>query len=381
MKGPRGTKKEEFNQVLKLVNYVFRKSSNREPNMGKWYPLLFNEDNLENMRIIIEDNKPVSHIGISECEITVYGCKTKIGSIGSVCTYPEYRKRGLATLLLEDSMKKLDKDEVDIMLVSGGRGLYKRAGCIEAGRVYDFKILENDLEKFNTHQVKILPYKEENLEDIVKVYQREPVRFFRSLEDFKRILSTGAAMDREAEILTIHKEDNFSGYLAVQLPRKEKEKRVSKVAEYSGVRRAIVEALKCVFDRYNLQELNFNIPFYDDELIYMFKKMGFKSAMVNIPGTIKIINFPRLMKRFRPYIEERLGKKKADLLKFSQEDNKFTIRFNQEQFNTDGRKLVQIVVGTYDGREREIIPKKGKMAKILKTIFPLPFIWPGLNYV
>jgi len=381
MEGPRGTKKGEFNQVLKLVNYVFRESSNRVPNMGKWYPLLFNEDNLENMRIIIEDNKPVSHIGISECEITVYGCKTKIGSIGSVCTYPEYRKRGFASLLLEDSMKKLNEDEVDIMLVSGGRGLYKRAGCIEAGRVYNFKILENELEKFNTQQVEILPYKEEDLENIVKVYQRESVRFFRSLEDFERILNTGAAMDREAEILTIHKEDNFSGYLAVQPPEKGKGKRVSKIAEYSGVRGAIVNAVRCVFDRYDIQELNFNIPFYDEELIYMFKKMGFTSTMGNIPGTIKIINFLRLMKRFRPYIEERLGKKKADLLKFSQEGDKFTIRFNQDQFNTDVSKLTQIVFGTYDGREREMMPKEGKMAKILKTIFPLPFIWPGLNYV
>ena len=381
MEGPRGTKKEEFNQVLILVNYVFRKHIGIEHNMGKWYPLLFNEDNLENMRIIIEDNKPVSHIGISECEITIYGCRTKIGSIGSVCTYPEYRKRGLATLLLEDSMRKLDKDEVDIMLVSGGRGLYKRASCVEAGRVYNFKIFQNEIGKLNNQEVEILPYKEENLEDMVKVYQRESVRFFRSLEYFERILNTGAAMDRKAEILTIQKADELLGYLAVQLPEKGKGKKVSKIAEYSGVRGAIVEAVKCIFDRYNLQELNFNIPFYDEELIYMFKKMGFKSAMVNIPGTIKIINFPRLMKRFHPYIEERLGKKKADLLKFSQQDDKFTIRFNQEQFNTDASKLAQIVFGTYNEREREMIPKEGKMAKVLRTIFPLPFIWPGLNYV
>ena len=87
MEGPRGTKKEEFDQVLKLANYVFRQSNNL-PDMEKWYPLLFNDDNLENMRIILEDNRPVSLIGISEAEITVYGCRTKIGSIGSVCTYP-----------------------------------------------------------------------------------------------------------------------------------------------------------------------------------------------------------------------------------------------------------------------------------------------------
>ena len=87
MEGPRGTKKEEFDQVLELVNYVFRENNGQLPNMREQYSLLFNYGNLDNMRIIIEDGKPVSHIGISESEIVVYGCKTKIGSIGCLTVY------------------------------------------------------------------------------------------------------------------------------------------------------------------------------------------------------------------------------------------------------------------------------------------------------
>ncbi len=381
MEGPRATEKEEFSRVLKLVNYVFREDTNRAPKMEKWYPLLFDDDNLENIRIIIEDNKPVSHIGISECDITVYGCKTRIGSIGSVCTHPEYRKRGFATLLLEDCVKKLDEDEVDIMLVSGGGDLYKRADCVEAGRVYNFRISQDEVEKHNIQQIEVLPYEEGSLENIAKVYQREPVRFFRPLEDFRKIINTGAAMNKESEMLIIQRGDDSLGYLAVQFPGKEGEKRTSRVAEYSGVREAVVDTIRCVFDRYDIQELSFNIPFNDVELIYLFKKMGFKSTLGSVPGTIKIVNFLRLMRRFRPYVEERLGKKKADLLGFSQEGDEFTIRFSREQFSTGARELVQIVFGTYDEKEREAMPKEGEIVKILMAIFPLPFIWPGLNYV
>ena len=115
-------------------------------------------------------------------------------------------------------MKKLDNDDADIMLVSGDHSLYKRAGCIEAGRVHKFKIFRDDLKRFNTQNVKVFPYEEKNLENIVRVYQKEAVRFFRPLEVFKKILATGAAMDREAEILTIHKANEFLGYLAVQIP-------------------------------------------------------------------------------------------------------------------------------------------------------------------
>jgi len=382
MEGPRGTRKEEFDQVLKLVNYVFRESNNQPPDMEKRYPFLFNEDNLENLRIILKDNRPISHIGISEAEIIVYGCRTKIGSIGSVCTYPQYRGRGFATLLLENTIKKLDDDGADVMLVSGEGGLYKRAGCTEAGRVHKFKISGDDLKRFNPQAMEVFPYEEKNLENIVRVYQKERVRFFRSLEDFKKILTTGLAMDREAEILTVHKAHEFLGYLAVQIPEeKEGKERISNVAEYSGIRRAILGAVKPIFDRYDIQELSFNIPFHDAEFIYALKEKGFKSRIENIPGTLKIINFPRLMARFRPYIEERLGKRKADLIRFDQEGNRFTIRFEEEEFNTDARVLAQIVFGTHGEKEKEITPKKGEITKILKEIFPLPSIWPGLNCV
>ena len=239
MEGPRGTRKEEFTQVIRLVNYVFRESSNRPSNMEKWYPLLFNNDNLENMRIMCEDDRPVSHLGISESEIVIYGCKTKIGSIGAVCTHPEYRKRGFASLLLEDGIKKMNEDGADIALVSGGRNLYKRAGCVEAGRVHKFRISGSDLKRFNTQKVEVFPYQERNLENIVGVYQKEVVRFFRSLEDFKRILTAGAAMDREAEILTVHRANEFLGYLAIQIPGEKKgEARIGQVVEYSGTRGA-----------------------------------------------------------------------------------------------------------------------------------------------
>lgn len=380
MEGPRGTRKEEFDQVLKLVNYVFRESNNQPPDMEKRYPFLFNEDNLENLRIILKDNRPISHIGISEAEIIVYGCRTKIGSIGSVCTYPQYRGRGFATLLLENTIKKLDDDGADVMLVSGEGGLYKRAGCTKAGRVHKFRISGDDLKRFNPQAMEVFPYKEKNLENIVRVYQKERVRFFRPLEDFKKILTTGLAMDRKAEILTVHKANEFLGYLAVQIPgEKEGKERISNVAEYSGIRRAILGAVKPIFDRYDIEELSFNIPFHDAEFIYALREKGFKSRIENIPGTMKIINFPRLMDRFRPYIEERLGKKTSDLIRFNQEKDRFTIGFGGEEFNTDVRRLAQIVFGT-PGKE-EIMVESRKIAKILKEIFPLPSIWPGLNCV
>ena len=380
MQEPRGTKREEFEEVLKLVNYVFRESRNEPPNMGKWYPLIFNYNNLENMRIVLEDGKVVSHIGISESKIIVYGCTTKLGSIGSVCTHPEYRGRGLASLLLKDAMEKLDRDGVDIMLVSGGRGLYRRAGCVEAGIIYEFRVPQDKLKCFNFSDVELFPYKEEYLEEIVKLYQEEPVRFHRSLEDFRMILSTGAAMNRKAQTLLIRKDERILGYLVSQLPTQEGERKVSYIAEYSGARGAILDAIGSLFDRYGVQELILSVPFYDEEFVYLCQRMGLDWTTKNIPGhTVKIINLPRLMERFCSYLQERLGKKEADLVKFAQEGDSFIIQLGKEQAVLDQKMFTQIVFGN---KEPKVALKVSeKISKILRSIFPLPLVWPGLNYV
>jgi len=56
-------------------------------------------DDIVSMDILL-DGDTISHVGIREREIVVYGCRTKIGSIGGVATEPEYRNRGLATRLI-----------------------------------------------------------------------------------------------------------------------------------------------------------------------------------------------------------------------------------------------------------------------------------------
>ncbi len=189
-------------------------------------------------------------------------------------------------------------------------------------------------------------------------------------------------MDREAEILTVHRANEFLGYLAIQIPvEKESEGRSSQVVEYSGVREAIIDAIRCIFERYDLQELSFNVPFHDSELIHLLNQKNLGSSIENIPGVIKIISFPRLMDRLGPYVEERLDKNKIDSLKFGQEGTRFSINIDGDQFNTDARRLTQIVLGGYDKKEKEIMPKEGEIGKVLADIFPLPFVWPGLNYV
>jgi hypothetical protein len=185
-------------------------------------------------------------------------------------------------------------------------------------------------------------------------------------------------MNKKAEILIIRKNNNLQGYLVIQVPGEKKE---SLVVEYAGDRKAITDTINHIFNRYDIQKLKFNIPSHDTKLLYMFNQKNIKTIIKNTPGTIKIINFSRLMERLRPYLKKILGGKKTDAIRFVQDKNKFSICFGQEKFSADEKSLEQIVFGTYNGKEKEIIPKNREISKILNDIFPLPFPWSGLNYV
>lgn len=341
------------------------------------------EDNIISMDIIL-DNKSISHVGIREREIIIYGCRTKIGCIGGVATKPKYRNHGLATRLLESSIRRINEDGGDIMFVSGDRGLYKRLGCVDAGEVQEFIITRSKSAKLGDKNIKLSPFSKNDLIKLVSVYQKEPVRFYRSLENFRyNCQRHPLPLWITPDILLIQKAEKFLGYLVVEDSKKKHghEPGHGYISEYAGNRKAVVSAISHLFEQYDFNDLTIWAPRHDTELIQILSDRTIKSKKRNLMWhTFKLINFPRLMKRFRPYIEERIGVEVADLIEFNQIDDNFFIKLEDEEFSTDGASMALIVFGSHDCREQELLPKgDGQIAKVLKALFPLPFVWPGLD--
>jgi len=188
IEGPRAAKPGELAEIIRLANSIFL--PNHPMMMRDLFPQLFSEDNLENLRVISYDGKIISHVGIWEGDLLIYGCWFKVGMIGSVCTHPKYRGRGFASTLVKDALSKMMKDDVDFTLVSGFRNLYIRAGCVEAGRIYTYEISSGGL-KLKLNRINIVRYEENLLNDLVEIYQKEPIRYKRSFEEFKILAGRG----------------------------------------------------------------------------------------------------------------------------------------------------------------------------------------------
>jgi len=398
MQGPRGTKPEEFDEVTELVNLVFHGGRLDPPTMKDNFPMLFSDWNLNNLRIIVEDGKVVSHIGVSQREISVYGCRTRVGSIGSVCTHPDYRGRGFATMLLEDTIKRLDADGATVMVISGGRGLYQRAGCRGVGKGYNFHISRSDLDKFPSANnplppcgkgpdIEIVSYQEaEHLKQFAEIQQREAIRFLRPMDDFKAMLDV-IVMRRELgqrnDVLALQRGGTCFAYMVISIDKKrDSEELVCRIGEYGGSRLAIMSAIKMLFGRHDFNGLIVGVLPQDTEFLYLLEALGLQPSVNTLAGTMRIINFVRLMEQFMPYIQQRLGRKTAKALQFKTDNGKHIFKIDAEQFIIESEAdLVQLILGTPDNAELKIMPTEGKLAEVLREILPLPFVWPGLNFV
>ncbi len=371
IEGPRGVKPEEYDEMLELVKLVFR------ADLGERVPLLYNPENIENLRILKVNGRIVTHIGVSIKEVSILGCRTKVGSIGSVCTHPDYRRRGFATMVLEDIIRKLEREGVTVMSVSGGRGLYQRLGCRYVGKRLIFNINRSDIGKFPPlYPVELVPYeKERHLREIAFIHQGEPIRFWRPLEDFEAILSV-------VSVSVICRDGRPVGYMQVNIRRDDTGEVRCNVGEFAGSRLALISAVKLLFENYGLTELSLGTLPQDTELTLILEEIGLKPNISNLGNTMRIINLPLLMDHFKPYIRQRVSTKVAEQLKVGREKGKYLFQLGDERFLVeDEASLVKMVLGTPDEEERRIMPRKGKLARVLREIFPFPFVWPGLNNV
>lgn len=369
MEGPRGARIEELEDVINLSNRVFRGSG--EGDMGREYPLLFSPNNCENLRIIKEDNKVVSLVGILFSDIIIYRNQIKVSMIGSVATDPDYRGRGYATLLMQDSIVKSIQEGADLMLISGGRGLYRRLGAINAGLYKTFHI---DKAKLSKTDLVIRRADTKDVPSLLKLMETEPVRFLRSYEELKALLNCTTVVNRPGEVIVIEKDSIPLAYIAIQIPKKDGE--VPHIKEIGGSRVAIVDALYSVIDLYGKDSVMIDV-IKGDTLEYIMDKMMVKGEDRGFLGTIKIINLKGLLSKLTPFFKRLLGEEYKNLsIMFS---SPVSIVYKDERFDIEESDIPALIFGSIE-KSVEIPDNLVKLKEILKILFPTPLVDYGLNY-
>jgi predicted N-acetyltransferase YhbS len=378
MEGPRACKAEERTELLELINKTFRIPEGYSPSMGDEFELMLGEENLENMRIILEEGEPVSNVNFYKSTILVEGVPVKAASIGAVCTGSNSRGKGYSSLLLDDCERLMKEDEIRLILVSGTRSLYTRRGCALVGKCYEFTI---EASESKNEDIQLCEFKEEQLPVLARIYSKESTRYYRTFKEFKGLLrgATTPWANYSYKTYVIRDSNDYCGYLVLRIINSN-EGDWGSVVEAAGDRTALLKALEEAIRLNSLKYIQYFCTF-NDASFDILKRQNRRLKELNLLGSVKILDFEGLMMDLMPYFSQYIDKNLLCDIKFREDNNKYVFSFINEIIEfEDVHDLTKLVFGSKDNLKRDF-----KDAPILRgfieAVFPLPFVWTAnLNY-
>ena len=380
IEGPRPVRREELRSLVQLLNKIFRPKT---WDIQDEYPHLFNEDNIENLLVVVDNGHVVAHLGIFFHDVAIYGCRFTVGCIGAVATAEEYRGQGLASKLLFDAFDRFDKADGSLILISGDRGLYLRNGCVPVSRATRFDISRSFADEHANQELSLRGFSTKEILTVSALYCQEPVRFLRPVEDYHYFLHSGMAMDHPSDLWLLQRKDQTVAYTIVQRAR---DSIAPGIVEYAGDRRAIIGSLSKLIDSSgSTDSLSLYVPVADKLSRWQLQDLGLTPVgkeMDACGSTVRIQNFPRFFQCMRPYLAEILGSSIVDSVRVEDSGSDITFYFGKEKLTLSRDDATALVFGTSEGKECQVLEEhKGPVAEALHELFPIPAPWYGLNFV
>ena len=389
--GPRLVRREEFIDSIRLSRMCFGgpEIENEDEILAGYIP-----PQRGGTYAMVHEGRPVSQIGIFHDELKMYDGIIKTGSIGGVCTHPEYRRRGLASQLLEHCTQQLVKEGARLMLISGDEGVYTRAGNVPHGKYMYFSIKPGQGSFWRSTPSDLVLRRATGADALLcsQLYQAEPVHFVRRNSDFSAALRDPMRNTYvHADAWIIERVGQAVAYLFLGFLwglAAGPSSGIRHVGEYAGSRVALVEVIPLLMTAGNLRDLSWPVPWQDAELIQLLQDSGYQGHMESYDGhTLRIIDFPRFMDDLRPILQTRLETEMLSNLRFEQTgsllaetgDDRYTITLGSDRLELDGAGMTLLVMGNADA-QAEATYTSGTLGQVISALFPLPSFLPGLNY-
>jgi GNAT superfamily N-acetyltransferase len=384
--GPRLVKREEMIDSVKLFNLCFEVQGtvDEQEILRSYAP-----SRRGGTYAIFHEGKPVSQIGIFHDRLKMLDGTIQTGSIGGVGTHPDFRNQGLASRLLEHCARQLKREGATLMLISGARGVYTRAGNVPHGKFIYFPCIPARGYS-SPADIRIRKAVPQDALLCSQIYQAEPVHFARRRSKFAAALENPMGSTYlHANPWVVEQAGQAVAYLFLGISYEENESSgIRHVSEYAGSRTALAEAIQLILREDGLQKVHWSVAWQDRELIQLLKDRGYEGSAVPLYGhTLRILDFPRFIKGLRPILDARLDAKLIRGLRFEQSGpllgdqggDRYAIVRGRERLELDGAAMTYLILGNADS-QAETIHATGALEEVISALFPLPSFLPGLNY-
>lgn len=128
----RGLRPEELETWLDHVTSVF--TGGRQYFSNHWHNDPWQD--AEGIRIAVDKGTIVSTVRVFIRKLFLHGEPITVGGIGEVSTRPEYRRRGIATQLLKDSIRFMESRDIVVSVLFGSQRIYSIEGWEKVPRYY-----------------------------------------------------------------------------------------------------------------------------------------------------------------------------------------------------------------------------------------------------
>lgn len=325
MEGPRAPRLQELDEVIELVNTVFSPESR---SMGFEFPQLFSGDNLARLRVFVDSGTgtPVAHAGYVAQELVVEGCRLPVAALGSVCTLPEFRGRGLASGLVKSIMEQACSEGLVMMLISGGSNVYRRLGAIETGDFVRVEAGAGELSRFSEavrgwpidKEIVCRNARPEDVPAMAAVYRREPVRYVRSVKDFSELTWWRPEMKRlfASESMWVASTGQETlAYIVARLRTLDDGRARLHVPEFAGPRWAVACLMERACAELAPDMLTMTMCASDLDMIETLRRAGLPLHRTMLPGhTVMALDPAALLNGVEPIFAERDGAIRDDSL-------------------------------------------------------------------
>ena len=199
MTTPRPIQEDDLAELAELLNGIFRLPRGiADQSMLTDFPLVFPPSNFRNSRVIVRDDRLVSHAAMWPRDLIVADNASdqpdalKAAVIVAVATLPEHRMQGHAADLMRDLQQTLHDEEYDLgILWTGVPDFYRKLGWETVTPPGSMATIDpTRLKARPAHSYEVAPYDPaRHLDGVMRLHERERVRFARSRHDYQNLLS------------------------------------------------------------------------------------------------------------------------------------------------------------------------------------------------
>ncbi len=192
--GPRGCRASEFEEVIALINSVFRTGTDQDIRTD--YPLVFNHSKMEYMRILKVDEVVVAHVPVWGREAVVGDDRLSFGIISPTVTHSDYRRRGYATLCLRDCVRIMEEEGLPLSVLwtlEATFPFYQQSGWEAVGsQGWLYRLSPEEHALFESGPFDVIPYDPRNTDAfnaMMQIHAAAPHRIVRTSEEYRALFS------------------------------------------------------------------------------------------------------------------------------------------------------------------------------------------------